>query len=335
MKRSQILNINSYFITLILLQLMLFTSCTDDYPGFRVIGRHLYDKCGEKVILRGVNKKIIWEDPDGIPTYEEIEKTGANVVRIVWLIHGTANGLDTAITNCINHNMIPMIECHDATGKWKMLDSIVNYWTRPDIVSVIKKHEEYLLLNIANEAGSWHLADSTFKKGYEKHIKKIRKAGIRVPLFIDASDWGKRIDVLQSEGPYLIEADPDHNIMFSIHMWWPGMWGYTDSSVIAEIKESVDMELPLIVGEFGNMWEDKEEGKIPYKTIIKHCHLNEIGWIAWSWGPKNMPQTFLDMTEDGMFDTLHDWGLEVAITDSFSIRNTAIRPKFIFSRNCD
>ena len=95
------------------------------------------------------------------------------------------------------------------------------------------------------------------------------------------------------------------------------------------------MELPLIVGEFGNMWEDKEEGKIPYKTIIKYCHFNEIGWIAWSWGPNNMPQTFLDMTDDGMFNTLHDWGLEVAITDSFSIKNTSVRPKFILDKKCD
>ena len=318
-----------------LISLFSVASCAEKYPGFQVKGRYLYDKCGEKVILRGVNKKIIWEDLDGIPTYMEVEKTGANVVRIVWTTYGTPGSLDTAITNCINQKMIPMIECHDATGKWEMLDSIVNYWTRSDVTSIIKKHEEYLLLNIANEAGDWRLADNTFREDYEKHIKRIRTAGIHVPLFIDASDWGKRIDVLQSEGPYLIEADPDHNIMFSIHMWWPKMWGHTDSSTIAEIKESADMELPLIVGEFGKMWEDKEDGKIPYKTIIKHCHLNEIGWIAWSWGPKNMPQTFLDMTEDGMFDTLHDWGLEVAITDSFSIKNTSVRPKSILKRKCD
>ena len=81
------------------------------------------------------------------------------------------------------------------------------------IVAIINKHQEYLLLNIANEAGGWRMADSTFRDDYKKHIKKIRKAGISVPLFIDASDWGKRIDVLQSEGPYLIEADPDFDLI--------------------------------------------------------------------------------------------------------------------------
>jgi mannan endo-1,4-beta-mannosidase len=325
-----------YSLALLLLILIILTSsCADRYPGFRVIGRFLYDKCGEKVILRGVNKKIIWEDPDGIPSYKEIAKTGANVVRIVWLTRGPADSLDITITNCIKEKMIPMIECHDATGKWDMLDSVVTYWTRPDIAAVIKKHEEYLLLNIANEAGDWHLPDSTFREGYIKSIQKIRAAGIRVPLFIDASDWGKRINTLQSEGPYLIEADPDRNIMFSIHMWWPEMWGHSDSSVIAEINESVKMNLPLIVGEFGNKWEEKEGGDIPYKTIIKQCQLNEIGWIAWSWGPRNYPQIFLDMTKDGTFDTLYDWGLEVAVTDSFSIKNTSVRPEFILRGKCD
>ena len=323
------------FCILILSGLVLLVSCTNKYPGFRVKGRFLYDKCGDKVILRGINKKIIWEDPDGIPAYREIAKTGANVVRIVWLTRGTADSLDITITNCIKEKMIPLVVCHDATGNWDMLDSIVNYWTRPDIAAVIKKHEEYLLLNIANEAGDWFLPDSTFRTDYKKYIFKIRAAGIHVPLIIDASDWGKKIDVLQAVGPDLIETDPDQNIVLSIHMWWPRMWGYSDSSITAEIKQSVDMNLPLIVGEFGNKWEEKEKGDIPYRTIIKQCYLNEIGWLAWSWGPGNQPQVFLDMTRDGTFNTLFGWGLEVAVTDSFSIKNTSVRPKYLLTGKCD
>ena len=53
------------------------------------------------------------------------------------------------------------------------------------------------------------------------------------------------------------------------------------------------MELPLIVGEFGNAWEETEQGAIPYKTIMEQCYLNEVGYMPWSWGPGNNPQTFL------------------------------------------
>jgi mannan endo-1,4-beta-mannosidase len=129
------------------------TAQTAEYPGFRVQGRHLYDRFGNQVILVGVNKMVIWTDRDGLPAFPEIAKTGANVVRIVWLTEGSAKELDFAITNAYNNKLIPMVDCHDSTGKWDMLSVCVDYWVRSDIVEVLKKHQEYLLINIANEAG--------------------------------------------------------------------------------------------------------------------------------------------------------------------------------------
>jgi hypothetical protein len=295
------------------------------YPGFRVEGRFLYDNLGEKVILYGINKMIVWTDKDGIPSYSEIAKTGANCVRIVWSLDESAADLDTAINNCRSENMIPIIELHNATGDWSKLPSLVDYWVRPDIVEVIQKHQEYLLVNIGNEVGN-DVSEADFKAGYESAVSEMREAGIHVPLIIDASRYGQNIDILQSCGPYLIEADPDNNLMFSVHMWWPTVWGYTAQRVIDELEESVTMNLPLVVGEFGEGWDETESGQIPYKTIIEHCYKNQIGYLPWSWGPGNNPQTFLDMTTDGTYDTLNGWGLEVAVTDPYSIQNIAKRP---------
>ncbi len=95
----------------------------DDFPGFRVQGRHLYDTLGEEVILAGVNKMVIYTDRDGLPSFPEIAKTGANAVRIVWLTEGSAEELDTVITNAINNKLIPIVDCHDSTGKWD-----VHHW---------------------------------------------------------------------------------------------------------------------------------------------------------------------------------------------------------------
>ena len=80
------------------------------HPGYRVQGRYLYDNQGERVVLVGVNKMICWTDIDGIPSYEEIAKTGANCVRIVWSISNSAQQLGTAIYNCRIQNMIPIRE---------------------------------------------------------------------------------------------------------------------------------------------------------------------------------------------------------------------------------
>ena len=315
------------FVILFILCLC-FQGFAQTYPGFRVQGRFLYDSAGERVILVGVNKMIIWTDIDGVPTFSEIAKTGANCVRIVWGISGTAAQLDLAIYNCRINNLIPIVELHDATGEWSKLQSCVDYWCKSDIVQVIQKHAKYLIVNIANECGQT-VSDSDYRSGYTSAVSQMRNAGIHVPLMIDASGYGQNIDGLQANGPSILSSDPDKNLLFSIHMWWPYCWGNTDQKVIDEIAQSVSMNLPLVVGEFGNKWDESGSCDIPYRLIIDQCTANQIGWIAWSWGPGNNPQSWLDMTKDSTYATLFDWGLEVAVTYKNSIKNTAKRPASI------
>lgn len=303
------------------------SAATDEtHPGFRVEGRFLYDNQGERVILYGMNKMCTWMDKDGDPSFKEIAKTGSNCVRIVWSITDSAKDLDTVIANCRKEHMIPIIEVHDATGEWDKLPSLVDYWVREDIAEVLIKHQEYLILNVGNEVGNGSVTDAQFTEGYTDAITRIRAAGIHTPIMIDGHTWGQSIDVLQSCGPDLIEVDPDKNLLFSVHMWWPKMYGHTAQEVIDELTESYEMELPLVVGEFGHIWEESEAGKIPYETIMEYCAKLEIGYLAWSWGPGNNPQTFLDMTSDGTFDTLNDYGTEVCLTSEYSIKNLAVIP---------
>lgn len=295
------------------------------HPGFRIEGRFLYDNQGEKVTLYGLNKMCTWTDKHGA-SFKEIAKTGANVVRITWDYTDTAADLDTVLTNCRKEHMIPVIELHNGTGKWQELPKLVDYWVRDDIVEVLKSHQEYLIVNIGNEVGDGTITNAMFKEDYTDAILKIREAGIHVPLMIDGSSWGQDINILQACGPDLIENDPDHNILLSVHMWWPAMYGHDAQEVIDELNECVDMDLPIVVGEFGHIWEETPQGKIPYKTIMEQCAKLDIGYIAWSWGPGNNPQTFLDMTSDSTFDTLNDYGTEVCLTSEYSIKNLAKRP---------
>src|SRR4028118_697555 len=135
-------------------------------PGFYVQGRHLYAKDGDKVILRGVNRMAVWAEPTGEFSLPQIEKTGANVVRIMWMMGKPAEEFDAILRNTVKLGMIPMIQLHDATGNWSKLPEIIDYWLRPATVEVIKRHEEYLLVNIANEAGG-DVSDEDFKATYK------------------------------------------------------------------------------------------------------------------------------------------------------------------------
>jgi mannan endo-1,4-beta-mannosidase len=291
---------------------------------FYVSGRFLYSPKGEKVVLRGVNNMNVVSDKTGEKSFPEIAKTGANVVRIMWMRWG-GNGdkLDVLIGNCIKNKMIPIIELHDATGKWEMLDSCVLFWTRPDVNKVIQKYQKYLLLNIANEAGNGKVTVDEFGKKYAALIRQMRAAGIDIPLMIDAANWGRNEEYLLANAQYLLQQDPQHNLLFSWHIWDSGI---AEGRIQSAIDRSIQLNIPLVIGEFAPM-EVKCKCCIPYKYILQYSHQKDISWLAWSWGPGNSDCVEMDMTKTVSFDTLFDWGLEVATTDPYSIKNTSVRPK--------
>lgn len=308
---------------------------------FRVEGRFLHDRCGEKVILRGVNEMVVWSGgKDGLPEFVEIAKTGANTVRIVWNEEGTAAELDVAIENALANDMIPMVEHHSATGDLSLLPSTVDYWTSPDVLAVLKKYEADLLLNIANESGDAEVTAPEFQAAYTAEITRLRNAGLVLPLVIDAPGWGQNIDVLQATGPALLEHDPESNLLFSVHMWWDDEAG---TRVVSEIQESVDMGLPLIVGEFAqhSVWQCAQN-PFAYEVLLAEAEEHEIGWYAWSWGGvingdcNGEGEGSFDMTVGGVFGTWKEpWGEDVALTDPNSIQNTSVRPASITAGSCD
>jgi mannan endo-1,4-beta-mannosidase len=308
-------------------------------PGetFHVEGRDLYDRCGEKVVLRGVNEMIVWSGgKDGNPEFAEIAKTGANAVRIVWNEEGTAAELDVAITGAIAQKLIPIVEHHGATGDLSKVPTVVDYWTNPSVVAVLQKHEANLLLNIANEPGETETAQN-FTSTYQTAIDRIRATGLTLPLIIDAPQWGQDIDMLQAAGPGLITHDPEHNLLFSVHMWWDDATG---TRVKTELQQSVDMQLPLIVGEFAQhavyLCDQKP---FAYTVLMAEAQKHGIGWLAWSWGAVAngdcADQGSFDMTVGGVFGNWEEsWGEAVAVSDPNSIQKTSVRPVSMTTGSC-
>lgn len=305
---------------------------TTEYQGFTVEGRHLYDPCGERVVLRGINYMVVWldDDQDGMPAFREMARTGANAVRIVWDTSATPQQLGTAVTNAVEQDLIPMIELHNATGKWDLVDEMVDYWVRPETVSMIRRHEDHLLVNIANEAGDESVTDEQYRAGYEDAVRRMREAGIRTPIVIDAAGWGTNEDQLLRTASWLRAQDPRTNLLFSVH-WWHA--DNDTSRITNTFARAVEQEIPLIVGEFAHKRVGCE-GTIAYRHLMEEAARLDVGWLAWSWGPGNSDCAGMDMTEDGTVQTLHGWGRDVALTDSFSIRHTAERPASMTEGTC-
>ena len=323
--------------------------------GFFVLGRDLYDRRGVKVLLRGVNKMSVWDldDPFGLVSFPEIKQTGANTVRIVWAItsdlepDGPATSmarLNPLITNAKANHLIPMIELHDATGKWGRLNDLVDYWTQPAVVSILRKHQAYLLVNIANEVADYTISQADFVAGNVNAVQRMRAAGIHTPLVIDAPDGGKDLEMLNNTAATLLAADPDGNLIFSVHWYKPLSDGADAAFIRSKLQQAVNLGYPLVVGEFSQYGGYSVNnphanicgptGEIDYQAIIAACHELQLGWYAWEWGPgngyRNPPCAVMDMTPDRLFAHLKPgWAHEVAIASPFGIQQTSVTPASI------
>jgi mannan endo-1,4-beta-mannosidase len=301
----------------------------------RVKGTGLQDACGKDLILRGVNQMTVWTDwtgtpRDGAPMFGEIAKTGANSVRISWVVKDankdvpavTVSQLDAAIKTAVDNKMIPIVGLWDKTCMWSAKDvsEVIAWWTQPDVVALIKKHQKYLIVNFANEMGYSGLPYSEYISEYKRAITALRTAGIKVPILIDASSCGQDELSIAAAAPELMKLDA--NVLFGLHMWW------TDQSlerIQKTYKAMADLKIPFVVSEFA---ESAVDCKTPilYKEIITQAQKNGVGYLPWSWDNASACMKHAMTTDSGQsFSTLSGWGLEVMVTDPSSVKNTSVK----------
>ena len=218
-------------------------------------GRAILDTDGDAVTLRGVNKMSVFddEDPNGTGYFPAIAATGANTVRIVWAIEDengptTVSQLDALITNCRNNKMLPMIELHDATGDLSKVPAMVDYWVRDDVRAAIFKHSAHLLLNIANDAGACETTAQQWVNTYTTAVQRLRNASIRVPLVIDAPDFGKNLPLITPVANQLLAVDP--NLIFSVHPYWGISAGADAGFIETQFTAADNAGFALVIGEF-------------------------------------------------------------------------------------
>lgn len=296
-----------------------------------VEGRYLYASEGEKVILRGVNEMFVWsDDPDGSRLLPEIAKTGANCVRLVWTAEaGNESTLVELMERCIAHKMIAMPECHSATGDWSNLGTCVSFWKHPALLEGIQRNRTWTLLNIGNEVGDGSVTGEQFKTGYMDAVDSLREWGYTVPLVIDASNWGQDVDMIFATWKEILEHDPLHNILFSVHSYWPDTHNYNRVAT-----ESVNGGLPVIIGEGPSPTKYPDCTILDYGTGLEVTGTNEIGWLSWSWGGVANGHCVpnFDHTQDGIFGNWRTpYAADMMADHPYSLMRTAQRPPSFFS----
>jgi mannan endo-1,4-beta-mannosidase len=201
---------------------------------------------------------------------------------------------------------------------------------------------------------------SQFTQAYQPAITQLRNAGIRTPLVIDAPACGKNLDVLVASAPALTQHDPQHNLLFSVHAYWSKLdiqQNATPSFIHDQLQKAVTGNVPLLVGELCAVggWPGSNDqiqtcgpnGAIDYQTLLQQCQQQQIGWLAWEWGPGNGFYEFnppvlcpaMDITTNGTYASLlaiqpgapNAWAKEAILTSPYSIQQTARKTPYLLN----
>lgn len=269
-----------------------------DVDGFKVSGNKLLDRCNQEFVMRGVNMAYTWYKSSALDQLKAINNSNANAVRIV-LTNGIAYGtpaddaseVKSLIEACRAYGMVAILEVHDVTGSDKIsdLEGAARYFA--NIADVLKGTEASVIINIANE---WHNSSSAenWRDGYLKAIPIIRNAGLRHCIMVDAGGYGQSAATIHSYGKNVLAADPENNVIFSIHMY--GTAG-NKNRVKSNIDGVINQGLALCIGEFG--WYHSD-GDVDEDLILSYCQEKKVGWLAWSWYGNGNPVQYLDLVKD-------------------------------------
>lgn len=298
----------------------------------KTYGPWLFDACKEQVVVRGVNAGIAFPSDPTAASLSEISQTGANAVRLTfrWLYNRSdPQSVRTALQKSTENHMLAIPSLWDATGDWSKLPFAVDFWTRPEMVAVLREYEDMLLLNIANEAGDGSVTQEDFRQGYAQAIRSMRQAGLHMPLVIDAAGVGRDENTILDNAQFLIASDPDRNLLFSWHPWDQDQPRLRYETFL---KSVLAKKIPVLLGEVSSVGA-LYQGEIDYRAILQMASEAKVGWLWWWWHSGGRADAH-SLTLDGKFGNWANVGEEVVMTSPYGIDASAKRTIYLNTRSC-
>lgn len=291
--------------------------------GIYVSGSTVYEN-SSPFVMRGINVAHAWYADKTSSSLSDISKTGANTVRVV-LATGklwsktSESQVASIISQAKANKLITVLEVHDTTGYGEQtaatLNEAVDYWI--SIKNSLIGQEDYVVINIGNEPFGNGQSASTWTNGHKNAISRLRAAGFKHALMVDAANWGQDWqNIMRDNAASVLASDPQKNVMFSVHMYQV----YNSASIINSYMSSFKSNgLALVVGEFAadHFGENVDEG-----SIMSYAKQYNYGYIGWSWAGNGSGLTSLDIAQNFNASTLSSWG-NTLINSSNGIKATS------------
>ncbi len=348
--------------------------------GFFVKDGLVYDANGNEFIMKAPNTIHSWGSYNSnYSAIDQIAKTGANAARAVMYqpILGTSNGWTDAadtparrkavVERYLANGMVVIPEDHAgiqdsaAQSNPAALHEVTTHWI--DNAAWLKQYEQGVILNIANEWGpvaNANGSNTVWRDSYITQVNRLRNGAdgtigtaddITNLIMIDAGGWGQDFNTLRLHAQQVLDADPQHNIVFSIHLY--GSW--RDESRPFEVNGAANSDygpwdvktrlqsltnravrLPLVIGEWA--WEDFRDfsnSGAPYagyrtKRVMQIADELGIGWAGWSYN-QSAPVTLNMVSGSGsgsVYNTstdLSEWGDALTNDPQYGFKASAKR----------
>ena len=290
--------------------------------GFTVSGSVLKDANGNAFIARGVNNPHAWYDTDAYNVLPNLAARKTNLIRVVWTMNGSASRLDQILTAIEAQKMVSIVELHDGTGSnsTTVLQNMANYWVRGDVAAVLKKHERSTMINIANEWGDNDMTPLQWRNAYMQPITTLRNAGFTTTIVIDSPAWGQDASAGLLYGWDLLNHDPRHNLLFSVHAY---VRFNNPNDIYNMMNNYKTNNLPLLIGEFGynyNNGNNNLGSKVDAPLLMQYAQQFGVGYVAWSTQGNDGANAWLDLMTN--WSTTTSWGNTVWY-GQYGISNTA------------
>jgi hypothetical protein len=277
----------------------------------------VFDSCGNRLVVRGVEQIFGEQLPQGndwIGLIEQIASSGVNAVRI---LAGTdtlsTSDVDALIQVAVAHGMVAYITPYgDANMQWL---------GEPEVREMLTKHEKHIIIDAFGEPTfddrARFLADST------DAIRQVREWGYRVPLTVTANQFGRDLPSLLTLGEEIVAADPLSNTILGWQAYWSNT-GYYQEHYGMSLEQAVEAvaaaPFPIQLG-LDHVTDYPSTATADFGALMAATEAHGIGWLWWDWynpyGNEN------NLTEDGTAASLTPTGNTVINSHAASVQNTS------------
>ncbi|MEZ9134365.1 cellulase family glycosylhydrolase [Vibrio sp. 10N.286.52.B1] len=295
------------------------------HAGFSVQTGTLIDNNGNPFVMRGINHAHTWYTSKLSTSLDGIATHNANTVRVVisnghrWSKTSNAEIADI-IAQAKARQLITVLDVHDTTGFGEegsaaSLSSAVDYWLT--LKDQLVGQEDYVIINIGNEPFGNNVTVAQWVDAHKNAIKRLRDAGLTHTLMVDAPNWGQDWqDIMRYNANQVFDADPQKNVVFSVHMYEVFNNYNTINTYISDFQ---NRGIALVIGEFS---QTHKGHFVDADAIMERANTLNVGYLGWSWSGNDNSTADLDIALNWNANNLSSWGHKI-INGSNGIKATA------------